>query len=213
MKSNWFINYSKTFNTLTNQLWAQFVYCMVLTIIFSIKENIFAFSSDTSQYLAMIFHAASAYCLYILKSRLGRLDKFSIPKYIIIIYLLIIILIILASLFPPEYETYNYLIPYFISWVATIIGIIIWYFRNPRRNNGQVNQNEGDENVQNEAPNGQVNQNEGDENVQNEAPNGQVNQNEENNGGENGQNEVSNGQVDPNEHNGQEYKLDIIHND
>ncbi|KAF0493591.1 amino acid transporter [Gigaspora margarita] len=115
MKSHWFINYNQTFNTLANQLWAQFV--------------------------------------YFLKSRLGDIKEFSIPKQIIMIYILIIILIILASLFPPEYGNYDYLIPYFISWVATILGIIIWYFRNSRC---KVNQNDGSEDGQNDEPNGQA---------------------------------------------------------
>lgn len=88
-----------------------------------------------------------------LKSRLGDIKEFSIPKQIIMIYILIIILIILASLFPPEYGNYDYLIPYFISWVATILGIIIWYFRNSRC---KVNQNDGSEDGQNDEPNGQA---------------------------------------------------------
>ncbi|CAG8824739.1 26991_t:CDS:2, partial [Dentiscutata erythropus] len=55
--SNKLKDYNKTFNTLFNQLLAQFGYCSVLTVLFSIK-NCFVFSSDASQYLAMLFHIA-----------------------------------------------------------------------------------------------------------------------------------------------------------
>ncbi|CAG8641549.1 16492_t:CDS:2, partial [Dentiscutata erythropus] len=137
MISDIFKNYNRKFNTLTNQLLAQFCYCLILTMLISIKANCFTFSSYTSQYLAMIFHAASALCLLILKTNiLDQMDKMVNKPFFSII-----VLIILVSLFPPEYGNYNYLIPYFISWVATLLSVVIWYFRNPNHNT-EV-QNEG----------------------------------------------------------------------
>ncbi|RIB29705.1 amino acid permease-domain-containing protein [Gigaspora rosea] len=82
---------------------------------------------------------------------------FSISKYIILFYFLIIILIIIASLFPPEYGNVEYLIPYIISCVATILSFIFWYYLNP-------NQNERSDN-ENEEPNVQVNEVKGEVNI------------------------------------------------
>ncbi|CAG8544151.1 6713_t:CDS:10, partial [Scutellospora calospora] len=127
--------YDKTFNTPTNALLAQFIYCLVLTIIFSLigGNDPFDFFSSSSQYLAMMFHGASAISLLILKYKV-RFDGFTIYKHIVGIYLLIIVLIIILSLFPPEpeYHNFNYLIPYAISWGAALLGVIIWRFRKPR---------------------------------------------------------------------------------
>ncbi|KAF0536903.1 amino acid transporter [Gigaspora margarita] len=145
-----YLNRFSNRNILAKQLWAQFGYCLILTLLFSIKTNCFIFSSDTSQYLAMLSHAACAWCLYILKrTLLDEMDKadnnkpFSIPKYIILIYFSMIILIIITSLFPPKYGDIEYLIPYIISWIATILGFIFWYYLNPKnRNEKSANENE-----------------------------------------------------------------------
>ncbi|CAG8667258.1 3025_t:CDS:10 [Dentiscutata erythropus] len=143
--SDIFKNYNRRFDTLTNQLLAQFGYCFILTMLISIKANCFVFSSNTSQYLAIIFHGASAYSLWRLKKRLGEIDAFPIPKYIIIIYLSITVLIIIASFFPPDYGNFDYLIPYCISCGAVILGLIFWYIRDYNSPDGEIDQDPDNE--------------------------------------------------------------------
>ncbi|RIB28503.1 amino acid/polyamine transporter I [Gigaspora rosea] len=139
--SSWFTSYRKRSDTLCNQLSAQFFYCLILSFIFLIKtkynisDNISDYFADASQYSAMIYHGASAYCLYILKKKLKNTNPriFSIPIYMIIIYLIIIILIVFALFFPPGNGNLHYMIPYCISWTAGILGIIIWWIRDRKR--------------------------------------------------------------------------------
>ncbi|CAG8619094.1 9707_t:CDS:10, partial [Scutellospora calospora] len=138
---NIFNHYNKKFNTPTNALLVQFLYCiMVLMVLMGlsiISSDPFDFFSDTSQYLSMIFHGASAICLLSIMKRLTNVN-FNISKYIVIIYFLIIILVVIISLFPPETEIVNwyYLIPYAISLAAILLGSIIWYFRNRGQSGG-----------------------------------------------------------------------------
>ncbi|RIB28512.1 hypothetical protein C2G38_1459135 [Gigaspora rosea] len=131
--SSWFTSYRIRSDTLCNQLSAQFIYCSILSFIFLIKNkyNISDFCSTTSQYSAMIYHGISALCLYKLKRRLNIMgpEIFSISIYMIIIYLTIIFFIIIASFVPPGDSDFDYIIPYCISWSATILGLIIWYIR------------------------------------------------------------------------------------
>ncbi|RIB11649.1 amino acid permease-domain-containing protein [Gigaspora rosea] len=140
--SSFFKSYGNS-DTLTKQLLAQFCYCLILTIILLIEKLsiVFDFFSNASQYTAMIFHGASAYCLYRLKKRnLRNPETFSVYKPIVISYLLIIIYIIGASFYPPNGK-WDDLIPYGISWTTIVLGLIIWYFRNRHRNensNGEV---------------------------------------------------------------------------
>ncbi|KAF0542088.1 amino acid transporter [Gigaspora margarita] len=136
-----FNSYRAYFNTLFNQLWAQFLYCSILSIIFLIKMDYVAdFLSNVSQYGYIIYHGASALCLIIIKIRLRNTNPriFSVPIYMVITYLIIILVIIFALLDPPRNGKFNYLISYCISWVAVALGLIIWYIRN----RGQCVQNQ-----------------------------------------------------------------------
>ncbi|KAF0490032.1 amino acid transporter [Gigaspora margarita] len=143
--SSWFTSYWKKSDTLLKQLLAQFFYCLGLSFIFMIKtkynisDNISDFFADASQYSAMIYHAASAYCLYILKKRLYNTNNntnpeiLSIPIYVIITYLLIIILIIIVLFIPSRNGNFDYPISYCISWSVVILGVIIWWLRDRKR--------------------------------------------------------------------------------
>ncbi|CAG8537769.1 5319_t:CDS:2, partial [Gigaspora rosea] len=136
-----FSAYGANCNTLFNQLWAQFLYCSILSIIFLIKMNYVSdFLSNLSQYGYIIYHGASALCLILIKIRLEDMNPeiFSISIYMVITYLFIIIFIIFALFVPPRDSNFNYLISYCISWVAVALGLIIWYIRN----RGQRIQNE-----------------------------------------------------------------------
>ncbi|KAF0542079.1 amino acid transporter [Gigaspora margarita] len=134
-----FRDYNRNLNTLVNQLCAQFLYCFILSFIFLIKMdyNISDFLSGASQYAFIIYHGASALCLYIIRIRLRDTNpRFSISIYMVIIYLFIIIFLIIALLVPPRDGSYDYLISYCISWVAIALGIIIWDIRNRIKNQG-----------------------------------------------------------------------------
>ncbi|CAG8794102.1 18795_t:CDS:2 [Gigaspora rosea] len=108
------------------------------TLKYSISGNISDFFANTSQYSAMIYHGASAYCLYVLKKKLKNTNPeiFSIPKFMVKIYFIIIILIVIALFIPPGNGNLDYLIPCGISWSAVILGVILWWFRDRNRSEG-----------------------------------------------------------------------------
>ncbi|CAG8669083.1 38724_t:CDS:10, partial [Gigaspora margarita] len=127
----------KRFGTPFNALIAQFIYCsLFLLLFFDPTKDLFEFFSETSQYLAMIFHGASAICLLIIKRNNGSnfKTKFRIPKLIIVIYLILVSLIAITSFFPPAPGQLDYYIPYVVSVAATFLGGIIWRFRDYSEN-------------------------------------------------------------------------------
>ncbi|CAG8612489.1 15863_t:CDS:10 [Dentiscutata erythropus] len=216
--SHKFDNCNNDYGTPKNALFVQFIYCSIfLLLFFDPTDDLFEFFSDTSQYLAMMFHAASAICLLIIisnndsdsssikndddsnaiksnddsntiknnadsntiknnddsntiksnddsiaiESNDGSIDiknnddsntiksnddsiaiknnddSNTKPRWIIVIYLRCIIviylilvgLIAITSFFPPGPGQFDYYIPYVVSVAATIVGGIIWQFR------------------------------------------------------------------------------------
>ncbi|RIB03428.1 hypothetical protein C2G38_2225049 [Gigaspora rosea] len=149
-----FNSYRANYNTLFNQLWAQFLYCSILSVIFLIKmnhnisNNVSDLFSNASMYAFTIYHGASALCLCIIKIRLNNTNPriFSIPICMVIFYLSIIIFIIIALLVSPSDGSFDYLISYCISWVAVALGLIFWYVRNQWQANRELIQNQGSNN-------------------------------------------------------------------
>ncbi|CAG8532790.1 16694_t:CDS:2 [Dentiscutata heterogama] len=125
-----FDNLNKKIGTPFNALLAQFLYCSIyLLLFFDPIKDIFEFCSETSQYLAMLFHGASAICLIIMKNHFD-IVAFQIHKLIIAIYLIFVSIIVIISFFPPAPGQFDYYIPYVVSVAAILIGGIIWRFRN-----------------------------------------------------------------------------------
>ncbi|CAG8628488.1 46154_t:CDS:2 [Gigaspora margarita] len=131
--SHFFNSYHKRFNSLSNALIAQFIYCsLFLLLFFDPTKDLFEFFSETAQFLAMIVHGASAICLLIIKRKNYNNTKFQISKWIIVIYLILVNLIIITSFFPSAPGQLDYYIPYVVSLAATFLGGIIWRFRNSK---------------------------------------------------------------------------------
>ncbi|CAG8481005.1 20483_t:CDS:2 [Gigaspora margarita] len=122
-------NCNNRFSTPFNALIAQFIYCsLFLLFFFDSKKDLFEFFSETSQYLAMIFHGASAICLLRIKDK-NYTSMFQIPEWTIVVYLMLVCLIVITSFFPPGPGQLEYYIPNVVSITATLLGGIIWLCR------------------------------------------------------------------------------------
>ncbi|CAG8681329.1 671_t:CDS:10 [Dentiscutata erythropus] len=158
--SHKFDDFHKKYGTPFNALFAQFIYCSVfLLFFFDPAMDLFDFFAETSQIIAMLFHGASAICLFILKKNTsitstdvpsgeGTEEKnnnasitpsgegleekriFKIPKWVIVIYFILVISIVGTSFCPPGPGSSVYVLPYVVSIAATLLGGIIWKFRN-----------------------------------------------------------------------------------
>ncbi|CAG8443498.1 11295_t:CDS:2 [Dentiscutata erythropus] len=126
-----FNNFHKKYGTPFNALLAQFIYCSIfLLLFFNPSKDLFDVVAVTSQIIAIMFHGASAICLFVLKK---DPSNFQIPKWIIVIYPIFVTLIVITSFFPTGPGQLNYILymlPYGLSVVATLLGVIIWRFRN-----------------------------------------------------------------------------------
>ncbi|CAG8586427.1 786_t:CDS:2, partial [Dentiscutata heterogama] len=131
-----FDNFHKKYGTPFNALLAQFIYCSIfLLLFFDPTKDLFDFVAETSQIIALMFHVASAICLFILRK---DPSNFQLPKWIIVIYLIFVILIVSTSFFPPGPGSMDhyilYVLPYVFAMAATLLGGIIWKFRNYSEN-------------------------------------------------------------------------------
>ncbi|CAG8673482.1 3328_t:CDS:2 [Gigaspora rosea] len=103
------------------------IYCsLFLFLFFDPTKDLFELFSETSQYLAMIFHGASAICLLRIKK---YTSEFQIPEWTIVVYLMLVCLIVITSFFPPAPGQLKYYIPNVVSITATLLGGIIWLCR------------------------------------------------------------------------------------
>ncbi|CAG8442734.1 5383_t:CDS:10, partial [Dentiscutata heterogama] len=79
--SNSLYKWHKKFDTPSNALAVQFLYCSVLIIFFPEGKSLFSFFSSMSAYLAVVFYGASAICLFVLKEdqKEAQYENFKTP--------------------------------------------------------------------------------------------------------------------------------------
>ncbi|CAG8517661.1 43541_t:CDS:2 [Gigaspora margarita] len=128
--------WNKKVDTPSNALAAQFIYCTILILIFPDGKSLFTFFSNMSSYITLVFYGVSAICLFVLRKKQKEADyrNFRAPLIAVVISFLCIVCLIIAPFFPLSYSLYDstiypHYLPFIISWIATLIGVVIWFFR------------------------------------------------------------------------------------
>ncbi|KAF0437018.1 amino acid transporter [Gigaspora margarita] len=128
--------WNKKVDTPSNALAAQFIYCTILILIFPDGKSLFTFFSNMSSYITLVFYGVSAICLFVLRKKQKEADyrNFKAPLIAVVISFLCIVCLIIAPFFPLSYSLYDstiypHYLPFVISWIATLIGVVIWFFR------------------------------------------------------------------------------------